>query len=322
MSGKLSFVISVFLALCAFLGLLFCPEAAAGGAKSGLLLCSGIIVPSLFPFAVLSNIFVELGLPSRLAKICSPLTKKLFGVSGAGTASFILGISGGYPLGAISVSEMYSKGALEKREAEHLLSFCNNSGPAFIVSVAGSAIFGSAKIGFFLYGVHVLSAIFSGMLLKMKSSSDNPPLPVCKVGTFSEIFTVSVKRSTATMVTVCGFVVFFSVLVGMLDAFGVLSSLTVEIAVRFGTELHFSRSLLTGLLELGTGTASMLGLRANALNLSLCSFVIGWGGLSVHAQAAAVIKESGLSTARHAFGKLLHACLSALITFIVFSLAV
>ena len=106
--------------------------------------------------------------------------------------------------------------------------------------------------------------------------------------------------------------------VRVLDAFGTLSSLTGQISSFFGTELHFSRSLLTGLLELGTGTSSMLGLRANAVNLALCSFIIGWGGISVHAQAAAVIKEGGLSTARHTFGKLLHGGLSALITFLTY----
>ena len=320
MTTKFSFFISVFLALCAFVGLLFCPAASVGGARAGLLLCSGIIIPSLFPLAVLSNIFLELGLPQKLAKFFSPVTKALFGVSGAGSAAFFLGITGGYPLGAVSVSDMYSKGALRKSEAEKLLSFCDNSGPAFIVSVAGSAVFGSVEIGFFLYGVHVIAALLSGVLMKSKESPNNiPALPV-SVTSFSGAFTDSIKRATATMVTVCGFVVFFSVLVGLLDAVGALSSMSGDISARFGTELHFSRSLLTGLLEIGTGTSSMLGLSTNSLNLSLCSFIIGWGGISVHAQASAVIREGGLNPARHTFGKLLHGGLSALITFVTYSL--
>lgn len=318
--GKFSFLIAVFLALCAFIGLLFCPAAASGGARAGLLLCSGIIIPSLFPFAVISNIFVELGLPQRLSKICSPVMNKLFGVSGAGSTAFFLGIAGGYPLGAISISEMHSKGVLQKNEAEKLLGFCDNSGPAFIVSVAGVAIFGSVKVGFFLYGIHVLAALLTGMLLKTEKSysktySLSPPrtrLPGA--------FTSSVKRATTAMVTVCGFVVFFSVLVGILDAHGTLSALTGAISARFGTELHFSRSLLTGLLELGTGTSSMYGLRTEPENLALCSFLIAWGGLSVHAQASAVISEGGLSPARHTLGKLLHSVLSALITFFLYPL--
>ncbi len=320
MTTKFSFFISTFLALCAFIGLIFCPVESSGGAQAGLLLCSGIIIPSLFPFAVLSNIFLELGLPQKLSNFFSPVTKKLFGVSGAGSAAFFLGIAGGYPLGAISISEMYSKGALDKSEAEKLLSFCDNSGPAFIVSVAGSAVFGSIKIGFFLYAVHIIAALLTGVLLRTKTSSNKTAALPTSTATFSSAFTDSIKRATATMVTVCGFVVFFSVLVGLLDAAGVLSSMSGEISVRFGTELHFSRSLLTGLLELGTGTSSMLGLSENALNLALCSFIIGWGGISVHAQASAVIREGGLNPARHTLGKLLHGVLSALITFFTYSL--
>ncbi len=321
MTGKFSFILAVFLALCAFIGLLFCPAAASGGARAGLILCSGIIIPSLFPFAVISNIFVELGLPQRLSKFCTPVMKRLFGVSGTGSTAFILGIAGGYPLGVISVSEMYSKGALQKKEAERLLGFCDNSGPAFIVSVAGVAVFGSVRVGFFLYGVHILAALLTGMFLKTGKSYGNAHVLSLPDASLSGAFTSSVKRATTAMVTVCGFVVFFSVLVGLLDAHGTLQALTGALSARFGTELHFSRSLLTGLLEIGTGTSSMYGLRTEPDNLALCSFLIGWGGLSVHAQAAAVIGEGGLSPARHTFGKLLHGVLSALITFIVFPLA-
>ena len=314
--------LAVFLALCAFTGLLLCPAASTGGAKAGLLLCSGIIIPSLFPFAVIGNVFTELGLPQKLAGVFSPVTKKLFGVSGSGSAAFFLGITGGYPLGAISVSELYSKGILQKSEAERLLGFCNNSGPAFIISVAGSAVFGSVKIGVFLYAVHILAALLTGMLLKGREYPARPlSAPTSGVG-LSVALTSSVKRAAASMVTVCGFVVFFSVVVGLLDAAGTLSMLTGAISSRFGTELHFSRSLLTGFLELGTGTSSMLGLRADALNLALCSFLLGWGGISVHAQASAVIREGGLSPARHTFGKLLHGGLSALITFLAFPLLI
>ncbi|NCB73721.1 MAG: sporulation protein [Clostridia bacterium] len=320
MKARVSFFISVSLALCALLGLIICPTAAAGGAKAGLLLCSGVIIPSLFPFAVLSNVLMELGLPQRLGKVFAPVTKRLFGVSGTGSTAFFLGIAGGYPLGAISVSELYAKGVLQKKEAERLLGFCNNCGPAFIISVAGSAVFGSLKIGYFLYLVHVIAAFLTGMLMSGgQSGSVTPTLPSGSSG-ISEAFTDSVKRAAAAMVTVCGFVVFFSVLVGLLDEAGTLSSLSGAISVYLKTELHFSRSLLTGFLELGTGTSSLIGLSVSAVNLSLCSLIIGWGGVSVHAQAAAIIREGGLSPARHTFGKLLHGVLSALITYFAYPL--
>ncbi len=320
MVGKFSFFLSLFLALCAFLGILIWPAAATGGARAGLLLCSGMILPSLFPFAVLGNRLVSLGIPALLSRLLSPLTKKLFGVSGAGTTAIFLGLAGGYPLGAISVAELYETGLLERQEANRLLGFCNNAGPAFIVSVAGSAVFGDTRLGFFLYATHLMAALLTGLLLKGRASPGMSPPPSLRPQPLSAAFTGSVKKAAGTMVTVCGFVVFFSVLVGILDATGLLTALTGSVSVRFGTELHFSRSLLTGLLELGTGISSMFGLRANRETLALAAFLLAWGGLSVHAQAAAVISEGGLSPARHSLGKLVHGVLSAALTFFVYPL--
>lgn len=318
MVGKFSFFLSLLLALCAFLGLLICPTAATGGARAGLLLCSGMILPSLFPFAVLGNLLVSLGVPALLSRLFSPLTKKLFGVSGAGTAAIFLGLAGGYPLGAISVAEMYENGLLEKREANRLLGFCDNAGPAFIISVAGSAVFGDTRLGFFLYAIHLAAALFTGLLLRGRARPGKFPPPPLRPMPLSGAFTSSVKKAAGTMVTVCGFVVFFSVLVGILDATGLLATLTGSFSLRFGTELHFSRSLLTGILELGTGISSMYGLRANRETLALASFLLSWGGLSVHAQAAAVISEGGLSPLRHSLGKLVHGALSAALCFLVY----
>ena len=120
--------------------------------------------------------------------------------------------------------------------------------------------------------------------------------------------------------TVCGFAVFFNVLVGLLDANGWLSLAIGGISARFGTELHFTRALFFGMLELGTGAAALRGLSVCAKNLSLAGFLLGWGGLSVHAQAAAVALQGGLSPARHELGKLAHGLLSALLVLLFYPL--
>ena len=63
------------LALLALL-LLF-PRQAAEGARSGLSVCAGVILPSLFPFLVLSSLFSSLGLPAVLARLAGPLLQRL-----------------------------------------------------------------------------------------------------------------------------------------------------------------------------------------------------------------------------------------------------
>ena len=95
--------------------------------KAALGLCAELIIPSLFPFFVVSIILNRLGLPGFLARVCTPAARFLFGVSGAGSSALIMGLMGGYPLGAAYIADMHESGAIDTAEAEQLLGFCNNS---------------------------------------------------------------------------------------------------------------------------------------------------------------------------------------------------
>lgn len=307
---------AAFLCLC-LAGLVISPTEAATSAAISLRLCAGTIVPSLFPFMVVANMAVRLGLPSAAGKLLSPVSHKLFGISGAGLSAFILGLFGGYPLGAVTVSQLYSAKAVSRPEANRLLRFCNNCGPAFTISVTGAAVFGSAAAGYFIFGVHCVSAVLLAVLHRKKSAE----IPVChaqyRLDT-AAAFTESVRISAVNCLSVCGFVTFFGVAVGLLDVSGFLPQLCGKISATIGSELHFVRSAAAGLLELGNGVGSMAGLSMNAKNLALASFILGWGSLSVQAQAAAAINESGLSAKPHFFGKLEHGVLAAVLTLLAY----
>ena len=54
--------------LIATAGLVAAPGEAITGAKNGLTLCFNVIVPSLFPFFVLSSLVVDLGLAAYLGR--------------------------------------------------------------------------------------------------------------------------------------------------------------------------------------------------------------------------------------------------------------
>lgn len=311
--------VSAVLSGLALLGLTLCPAETSAAAGKSIELCVKTILPSLFPFMVVGSLLVELGLTASLSRLFSPLMEKLFGVSGAGCGAFFLGLTGGYPMGAASVCQLYKNGELQKDEAERLLGFCDNTGPAFIVGVAGGAVFGSPKAGILLYGIHIISAVLTGMLLCWRERGVvTCTLKLTPRMSLPKAFSVSVKRSVSVCAAVCGFVVFFGVVLGLLEACGALPALIGSVAAKTGLELKFVRSLLTGFLELGGGISSMAGLRLCGANLALAAFILGFGGLSVHAQAYSEIAEGGLSAVRHLFGKLLHGALSALITLLAF----
>ena len=124
--------------LCATLSLMLYPQDSMSAAREGLKLCYNVIIPSLFPFFVLSALVVDLGVAGYIGRALEGLMRPLFNVPGACASAFVLGFVGGYPVGARTALSLYQKGMCTKTEAERLLSFCNNSGPAFILGVVGA----------------------------------------------------------------------------------------------------------------------------------------------------------------------------------------
>ena len=75
--------------LCCFSALLLLPEVSAQAARDATLLCAQTLIPSLFPFFVLSSLLIACGASELLSALLSPLMRPLFGLSGAGAAALL-----------------------------------------------------------------------------------------------------------------------------------------------------------------------------------------------------------------------------------------
>ena len=109
------------------LSLLLLPKQSVSAAGDGVQLCLNVILPSLFPLFVLSTLCVDSGIIRALGTLMQPLMAPLFRVGGCCAGAFLLGIIGGYPVGARTAISLYESGQCSREEAERLLSFCNNS---------------------------------------------------------------------------------------------------------------------------------------------------------------------------------------------------
>lgn len=309
--------LAVIAALCAMAALLMSTTEVISCCRGALSLCLELIMPSLFPFFVMSGLLNRLGFPMYLGKLLSPAAARMFNVSGAGASAFFIGITGGYPMGAAYIAEMHERGQASSEEASKLLAFCNNSGPAFIIGAVGAGIFHSASVGIMLYAVHIAAALITGVLLRGKSEIPCSPITVPIPESIKTALPEAVRQSVVSTLNVCGFVVCFTVFTGLLDAWGLFSGLAGLISSEFGLELHFVRAALTGLLELGSAVGAMRGLSVNALNLSLAAAILGWGGISVHFQTAAVLVDSEIKTAPHMAGRIICAVIGAALAYIL-----
>ena len=256
-------------------------------AEEALSLCARSVVPALFPFLVVSSALLALGFGELAAPWLAGLMEPLFRVPGAGSAALLLGLAGGYPVGAKTAADLYRQGLLTRQEAERLLSFCNSSNPGFLISVLGVGVFGSVRTGVWLWLIHVLSALLTGLLFRktggLSAVRPRPPAARAGGGFFVTAFVQAVRGALSGILSVCAFVTFFYVLARPLAAAsGVLGPILVGI-----TEL-FS---LTPLLA------------PDPFHFILASGAAGWGGVSVLCQTLAVLDGSGLRVRNCLLGK-------------------
>ena len=305
--------------LMATAGLVAAPEEAIAGAKDGLTLCFNVIVPSLFPFFVLSSLVVDLGLAAYLGRAMEGLMRPLFRVSGSCATAVALGFVGGYPVGARTALQLYQQGLCTKTEAERLLAFCNNSGPAFILGVVGAGIFGDSRVGLLLYLTHALASLIVGLLFRFyggrrdRRARGTRPKPIQTVP-LPAAFTGAVSRSLQSTLNICAFVVFFAVILRLLSAYGVLTAVARLLSLA-GFQAEWAKRLVAGLLELSSGVASLQGGTGFAGRVSMAAFMLGWAGLSVHCQVLSFLVDSGLSARVYLAGKLCHGLIAAGLTY-------
>lgn len=245
-------------------------------ASEALALCAGTVIPALFPFMVVSGLLMELGFGEWLSPRLVGLMGPLFRLPGCAGSALLLGFVGGYPIGVRTAADLYRQGSLTAEEAARLLTFCNNSNPAFLISVLGIGVFRNVRTGIYLWLIHLLSALLTGMFFRGRGSVPRRHLPLfsCRAVSLPSAFVVSVSHALSGILSVCAFVVVFYVAVTPLKVLG-----------------HPLGSVLVGGIELFSLTPL---LTADRFGFLLAAFSSGWGGLSVLAQTAAALDGTDL----------------------------
>ncbi len=272
--------------------LLIYPKEALAAARDALALCAATVIPSLFPFFVVTALLLRLGLDSVLRPLCAPFMQPLFGLRGECAAPLLAGFLGGYPTGARSAAQLYEQGSITRQEAELLLGFCNNCGIGFLVGFVGAGVFSSVRAGIVLLAVQIASALLGGAVLcrLTRRSQSAPPLschlPVQRVS-FPGALIASVSGALSSTLTVCAYIVFFRVVSALLPA------------------------SLAGLAAAVEMVGAILSLRPDAAGFVIAAGITAWGGASVHCQTMAVAGD--LSLRCHTAGKILQTVFALLL---------
>ena len=310
---------TLLLCLCVLLlaiGLLAFSKVAGDGIRSGLAICGNVVIPSLFPFMVLSG-FVTLSMVSDwIAKPFQGITRRLFHLPGSLSSVILMSFIGGYPVAAKALGPLLDEGRVTPQQASRMLCFCVNAGPPFIVTIVGTQLLGSPQAGWILLGSQVASAVLIGAVLARRHPVPAPaegrhtPVPLANA------FVQSVANGVSGMVTICAFVLLFSSITALLSA-KVLPDLVQFLSRSFAApqlDSAFFTALVYGLLEVVNGCNAAVETRPEMAFL-LCAFFLSFGGLSIFCQVSACILPRKVSLRPFLISRFAHGFLTATIAY-------
>ena len=285
---KATFVIAAF----GLFLLIFDARGAIAGAQEGVQLCIRTLIPSLFPFFVISGYFCNVCAATRLSML-KPILHLCRMPEGA-NALFIIGILGGYPVGAKSIADAYRDKQIDAADAWRMLGFCSNAGPAFVFGIVGT-YFEAPYIPWIILGILIVSAILTGWLLPETDSRNYTPKKQQR-SNFVKVF----QSSLVAIASVCGWVILFRVLISILKRW---------ILWVFPETLQIA---LSGFLELSNGCISLDQIANDGVRFVVSTGLLSFGGLCVYLQTVSVTGELG--TGLYFPGKILQGSISLLLS--------
>ena len=267
-------------------------KTALQGAANGIELCFRTLIPSLYPFFVLS-ILLTSALSGNSIRWLYPLCS-LVGIPKGAQSLITVGALGGYPVGAQSVSLLYQQGQLSLPQATRLLAFCNNAGPAFIFGVLGP-MFSAKTVPLVLWLIHIFSAFLVGVLLPGKADEF-----VVQSDSHKVRISDAIAQSVKTMALICGWVICIKIILAYMDVL-FLTKLPLPVQI-----------IISGLLELSNGCLRLSEIGSDDTRFLIASFLLSLGGICVTLQTAAVAKDIPLKL--YFPGKILQCAISVFLS--------
>ncbi len=310
---KKSSALPLLLTVLFLISALAFPSTVRSSVTDALNLCALTLVPSLFPFMVLGEIFFALGGHRPLARLFGKPFKRLFGIQGGGAGAFLLGAVCGLPLGAKYAVILYKNSEISKEECELLMGISNNAGMGFAVMGIGYTMWGSTAFGWLLYICQIIGASAAGILLSQNLKTEEKMRCIAPVTvqstkkSFGSVLSEAVSSSAVNMLKLCGFVVTFGAISAFIEQ--ACNALALPrlffVTLSSFTEISFAAAKAHQFFL--TGSASAL----HGAKI-LTFFAVGFAGMSVHAQTSSFAYSEGISMKKYYLAKLLCGLICAL----------
>lgn len=180
------------------------PQAAAQSFRQGVSLCLYTLLPALFPFLVLCS-WLTANLPGR-------------GLWFALVSSWL----GGYAVCAHNTAALRRGGRLDNARAQRFLVLGCCSSPGFVIGCVGGQLLGSVAAGAALYALQLAANLLCAALLApwlRPQEKHRGPLPASLRPPQQSSFSDAVSQAADSCLHLCGCVVFFRTISGVISRF-------------------------------------------------------------------------------------------------------
>ncbi len=279
-------------------------------AYSGLYQWAVKMVPTLFPFMMISSIMLYSGIDIELGRIISRLLSRAYRYSEYGLYAIFIGFLCGFPMGAKVVSELYENGKISRDEAESLLGFCNNIGPAYFLGIILPML---GECGFhnklpFIFGMYGIPALYGVILSRIyykrkntaneqnnfvQSKPQSQPQP-----SLPSLLKRACLENTQSLILLGGYITFT-------NAF--------RVSLDFLPLSDNAKAIVSSLIEIIGGVQTIyLTDMTNAVKVFCIMTALCFGGVSCFLQASCFLEGSKLSLADYLKHKLIITAVSGL----------
>lgn len=331
------------MALAVTAALVFFPEEAFTSSLEGLRLWLEVVLPALLPFFIMAELLMSLGVVHFIGTLLEPIMQPLFKIPGVGAFALAIGLASGYPIGAKITGKLRRENLCSQVEAERLISFANTADPLFMAGAVAIGLFGMPEIAVTLLLAHYCSVIIVGFTMRFYGH-DSSTILHAKKQTNKSIFVNAVNalvkarnndhRPFGTMIhdAVIDSFKSLSFVGGCIVSFAVLSKLFVIAGITpvlsdcLSALLSFANigqdiinGVLTGIFEIDIGAQLVSQSQSPIIHkLVAASAIIGWSGLSVHVQAAAMIHGTDIRIKPYILARFLHAIVAGIMAALLY----
>lgn len=310
----------------------------------GLMIWWEVVFPALLPFFILSEILMGLGVVHFMSVLLEPFMRPVFNVPGAGAFVMTMGFSSGYPISSKITTRLREQKLVTRAEGERLVCFTTTSDPLFMFGAIAVGFFYDSKLGILIVLSHYIAAVILGVIMRFHNRHEQNTKSVRKTRDiifvralkamhqarkndsrpFGKLLGDAVTSSMHTLALIGGFIILMSVMIAIMGSIGLvtfMAQISSYLLIAIGITPDLSPAFISGIFEVTLGSKEA-SITANTLlyqKIIVVSMILAWGGLSVHAQVAAILSSTDIRFLPFIYARIGHAILAAIVTIFLWS---